>query len=108
MQECSTCGHVCCGSSLSVAGPPATAYGEGGPAIAATKTFAGSGLSALSRSMTSATLSNVPSSAETQVPRSLCVVTARGGFAPPQRCPSSLQRYDAKGPSGSLRNLDVG
>src|SRR5689334_16604492 len=104
MHEWAICGQAWTGSSFSVAGPVVTTYGSGGPAMAATRILEGSGLSALMRLTTSETLSSVPSSADLHVPVSVVPFAAgvRGGRAPPQRWPNSLQRYDASGPSGSL------
>src|SRR5450432_2332269 len=85
MHECRTKGHML-GSPLTCDGPRSTIYGEGGPAIAATRILVESGLSCFMAVTTSVTRSKRPSSAETHVPdRSVGPAGVRGGALPPQR-----------------------
>src|SRR6185436_12618278 len=87
-----------------------TVYGADGPAIAATTiSLSGAAFSALMRATNSATGTSNPShSADVQLCCGTIAVTellgaSRGGFAPLQRWPNSLQRKFCGGPSCDRR-----
>src|SRR6476659_9779137 len=70
------------------------------------KSIDGSGFSDWKKLASSETRMGTPSSAEWQSVSVTAVVPMRGGFTPPHRCPNSLQRNEASGPSGSASSVD--